>query len=107
LAHAAGIVALAASTLCWSQPIASQELLGAPTGNALAHAGDPRPASSSYTQKLMTGDAPGTSDHPSGTDKVGDNLRSFGFLVFDWDPAHGAIPGFGPLPIPRTDHAGR
>jgi hypothetical protein len=35
--------------------------------------------------------APGTESSPP--------IFLFGFVEFDWNPAHGGVPGFGPLPL--------
>jgi hypothetical protein len=53
--------------------------------------------------RAVTTDAPnGTTRHTDRTDG-GLHPSAFGFLVFDWDPAQGDIPGFGPLDAPPTN----
>lgn len=103
LRRAGGVIAIASCLQAWIPPVAGQQSPGIVATGALAGTGEPDSVSPAPTQ-AVTANTTGANDR-SRRDDGGVHLGTFGFLVFDWDPAHGNIPGFGPLQTSPANNA--
>ena len=96
LRRAISVIAIASFMHASISPVAGQDSPDIFATKAAAGAGKPHSVSPARTQAVTAVTATGPNDR-SGQDDGNFHFSTFGFLVFDGDPADGDIPGFGPL----------